>query len=213
MKTTFSTTIPVSTVSALVFDMQSESVKTTEFLLPFSVSVETALKPVRKLATNKGMNVLKIKGVSVKPLLCECPIEIVLKHAERLSKRGENGRTREPVFTRTLESSTVSALVFDMQSESVKTTEFVLPFSVSVETALKPVRKLATNKGMNVLKIKGVSVKEEVLELKLALFYELSIEHGSVRELTPTELKAREEAREKARAERENAQNGKNGEN
>ena len=213
MKTTFSTTIPVSTVSALVFNIATESVVTAEFVLPFSVSVETALKPVSKLATAKGMNVLKVKSVSVKPLLCECPIEIVLKHAERLSKRGENGRTREPVFTRTLESSTVSALVFDMESENVKTAEFVLPFSVNTTTALKPVSKLATAKGMNVLKVKSVSVKEEVLELKLARFYELSLKHGSVRELSEAELKAREEAREKARAERENAQNGENGEN
>ena len=62
--TTYTTTVNVSTITALVFENASEAVKTEVFTLPFEVDTKTAQKALSKALCDTH-NVLKVKHIVI----------------------------------------------------------------------------------------------------------------------------------------------------
>lgn len=183
MTTNFSNTVAISICSALCIGKQTHQPTVVEIKLPYEVDLSTAEKPVRKAvaADHPGLAFAMVTNVEVKNALCTLPISVFTQYAYKMNHRGENGRTREPVMTRTLESSICTALCIDKATKQPMTTVVTLPYGVDIKAAEKPVRKaVAAQDGLAFAMVTNVKVETAVYEMPVALYIALCERFGTV---------------------------------
>lgn len=88
---------------------------------------------------------------------------------------------RKRMVTRTITFTTATAIVYDIQSDEIKTLEYKLSGELSVDDALKSIIK--EHKEVRPLKVSEVSVQEELYGMSEEKFLELA-------EILPSRTKA-----------------------
>ena len=187
MTANFTNSITITTCVALCVDVTTHKPVTVDVALPYAVDVESAVKPVRKaLAARSDVAFAMVVSVHPEDVLCTLPIDAFTANAVKMSRRGEQGRTREPVMTRTVETSICHALCVDVTTHKPVTVDVALPYAVDVESAVKPVRKaLAARSDVAFAMVTGVDVDNAVYEMPVAQFIKLCENYGKIENKNP----------------------------
>ena len=176
-KSDFTSTVSVSAVHAVLFDKQTKKQVEKDFLFPVAMDEEQAEKAVEKAVKGSTFRLAYVDKVNVTEKLYSLPIKTFTEKALKLSRRGEQGRTREPVITRTLESSAVHAVLFDKQTKKQVEKSFLFPVAMDEEQAEKAVEKAVKGSTFRLAYVDKVNVEQAVYEMKVALFVKLAIEN------------------------------------
>ena len=182
MSTNFTNTLSVSICHTLCVDVKTHAPVVVDVTLPYAVDVDSATKPVRKILSERSdVAFAMVTGVECNDVLCTLPIDVFTEYAEKMSRRGENGRTREPVMTRTLERSVCHALCVDVKTHAPVVVDVTLPYAVDVDSATKPVRKILSERSdVAFAMVTGVDTDNAVYEMPVKRFLALCKLHGKI---------------------------------
>ena len=174
MKTEFTSTIKTTVVSAFVVDKGSKKPVAKNFALIGKLSNEQAEKAVEKQGKKQGFRLAWIESLHSEEKLYPLSIELFLRYAVKLSRRGENGRTRDPLVTRTVQTTYVAAFVVDKGSKKPVERTFVLDGFLSDEEAEKVIEKQGKKHGFRLAWVDGITEEEAVYEMLASSFVFLS---------------------------------------
>lgn len=182
MSTNFSNTLYITRAKALCIDTWKHTPTTIEIELLGAQTTESSEKIVRKyLAKRKDVAFAMVTETIQKLYLCTLPMDRFMENANKVNTRGENGRTRDPMMTRTVESTKVTALCVNTQTQALVNVEITLPGALDSQSAEKPVRKaLANRKDVAFAMVTGTNVETAVYEMGAMKYYDLCVKYGEV---------------------------------
>ena len=185
MKTVnFTSTVELSTVTTLCIEKATRKPVERQIELIGKFTVENAEKPVKKLlASDATVAFAMVLNVEVKSVLASVPLDIFTARAKKLTRRGEDGRTREPVITRTVELSTVTTLCIERATRKPVERQIELNGNFTEDEAEKPVKKLlASDATVAFAMVLKVNVETSVYEMFVREFITLARTYGEIKE-------------------------------
>lgn len=174
MKTEFTSTIKTTIVAAYIVPKGTKKAVARQFVLIGKLTDEQAEKAIEKQGKKQDFRLAYADSISYAEKLYPLSIALFTKYAVKLSRRGENGRTREALVTRTVQTTTVAAYVVPKGTKKPLQMNIVLDGFLTEDEAEKAVVKQGKKQGFRLAWIDGMTEDEAVFEMPARFFVLLS---------------------------------------
>ena len=174
-KSEFTSTISTTTISAAIVIKGEKKPQDKLFTVPGNYTEEEAENVLEKLGKKQGFRLAYVNEVKTDSALYAASIDDFTARAKKLEYRGQDGRTREPVITRTLETTTISAAIVIKGEKKPQDKLFTVPGNYTEEEAENVLEKLGKKQGFRLAYVNEVKTDSAVYEMKVSEF--LGIAH------------------------------------
>ena len=162
-------------VKALCYDVGQSTLCTKIFPMGADYDPAKGEKTLRKECESATLKIVEIKENTPVERLYKVPENVFISEAKPLPPRGEGGRTRERMVTRTICDYAVECLVYRPATEKLETVLLRMGRDYDPAKGEKQVRKAYENADLRIVQVGKLHTREQLYGMSERYFISLSL--------------------------------------